>query len=272
MEKFHVDREVDLKTFISEKLNVSKKKSKEIIDSKNVYVNSKRVWIASHTLKKGDIVEVSQINTPKWSIDNAIIYEDDFIIAVQKPPFVESENKKGSVEDLLRKYKKDKNIKAIHRLDRETSGVLLFARNMKIFNKFKDLWHKKEVNKRYLAISHNEANFKKKVINEAVEKKYAKSIVKTLKTKNGFSLFEVEIKTGRKHQIRIHLKKIGYPIVGDKVYGLKKVEHPLLKSVKRQMLHAYNLSFFHPYLKKKISITVKPYPDFEHFGKLVKLL
>ena len=272
MKKFLVDKEIDLKSFISEKLNVSKKKSKEIIDSKNVYVNSKRVWIASHNLKKGDIVEISLIETPKWNIEDAIIYEDDFIIAVQKPPFLESENKKGSVEDLLRKYKKDKSIKAIHRLDRETSGVLLFAKNLKIFHKFKELWHKKEVEKKYLAISHNEATFKKKVINEPIEKKYAKSVVKTIKTKNGFSLFEIEIKTGRKHQIRIHLKKLGFPIVGDKVYGLKKVENPILKSVKRQMLHASKLSFFHPFLKKKISIKAKPYPDFEHFGKLVKLL
>ncbi|NPA54012.1 MAG: RluA family pseudouridine synthase [Aquificae bacterium] len=272
MKKFFVEKETDLKTFVSEKLKISKKKAKEIIDSKNVFVNNKRIWIATHNLKKGDIVEVVDFTAPKWNIENSIIYEDEFIIAVQKPPFLESENKKGSVEDLLRKYKKDQKIKAIHRLDRETSGVLLFAKNNKIFEKFKELWHKKEVEKKYLAISHNEASFKKKVINEPIDKKYAKSIIKTLKTRNGFSLFEVEIKTGRKHQIRRHLKKAGFPIVGDKTYGLKKVDHPLLKNVKRQMLHASSLSFFHPFLKRKITIKAKPFSDFEVFGKSVKLL
>ncbi len=272
MKKFFVDRETDLKSFLSEKLNISKKKSKEIIDTKNVFVNSKRVWIASHILKKGDVVEVPVIDTPRWSIDKSIIYEDEFILAIQKPPFLESENKRGSVEDMLRKYRNDRKIKAIHRLDRETSGVILFAKNNRVFEKFKELWHKKEVDKKYMAISHNEATFKRKVINEPIEKKYAKSIVRTLKVKNGFSLFEIEIKTGRKHQIRIHLKKIGFPIVGDKTYGIKKIDNPVLKNVKRHMLHAYKISFFHPFLKRKINIKADPFPDFENFGKLIKLL
>jgi RluA family pseudouridine synthase len=272
MKRFYVDEEKDLKNFIAQKLDISKNKAKEIIDSKNVFVNDKRIWIATHMLKKGDIVEISLTTSQKWSIENSILYEDDFIISVQKPPFLESENKKGSVEDLLRKHRKDNKIKAIHRLDRETSGVLLFAKNLKVFDKFKELWHRKEVGKKYLAISHNEASFKKKVINEPIDKKYAKSIVKTLKTKNGFSLFEVEIKTGRKHQIRIHLSKLGFPIVGDKIYGIKKIQHPLLKNVKRHMLHSHTISFFHPFLKKKITIKAKPFGDFENFGKSIKLL
>ncbi len=272
MKRFFVEKEIDLKSFIAEKLNVSKKKAKQIIDEKSVFVNNKRIWIASHILKKGDTVEVTLFDLPKWSIGNSFIYQDDFIIAVQKPPFLESESKKGSVEYLLREYFKDNNIKAIHRLDRETSGILLFAKNNKVFHKFKELWHRKEVQKKYLAISHNEATFRKKVINIPVEKKYAKSIVKTVKTKNGFSLFDIEIKTGRKHQIRIHLSKVGFPIVGDKTYGLKNIENPLLKNIKRHMLHAYYISFFHPFLKRKITIKAEPFPDFRSFGKSIKLL
>jgi RluA family pseudouridine synthase len=272
MEKFLAKKEQKLVDFISENLKISKKKAKSIIDEKNVFVNNKRVWIASHIVQKGDNVEV---NVPekkeKWNIKNNIIYEDNFIIAVNKPPFVESERKKGSVEDILREYNKDRKILAIHRLDRETSGVLLFAKNKNVFEKFKKLWQKKDVKKLYLAISHNEATFKKKVINEPVDKKYAKSFVYTKNTKNGFSLFEIEIITGRKHQIRIHLAKIRYPIVGDKVYGLKNLTNPLIKNVKRQMLHASEISFFHPFLKKKIKIYAPPPSDFESFKKLAKL-
>ncbi len=272
MKKFLVNKEEKLVEFVSEKLNISKKKAKLIIDEKNVFVNNKRVWIASHNLKKGDVVEII---VPKqkenWNIKNNILYEDNFIIAVNKPPFLESEKKKGSVEDLLRNFKNDKKILAVHRLDRETSGVLLFAKNKKVLEKFKDLWRKKDVKKLYLAISHNEATFKKKVVNEPIDKKYAKSFIYTKRINNGFSLFEVEIITGRKHQIRIHLSKIRYPIVGDKTYGLKNLNNPLIKNVKRQMLHASEIQFFHPFLKKKIRISALLPPDFENFKKLAKL-
>ncbi len=272
MEKFLVKKEQKLVDFVSQNLKISKKRAKSIIDEKNVFVNNKRVWIASHLLKKGDVVEFYiPKEKSKWNIKNNIIYEDEFIIAVNKPPFVESERKKGSVEDILRNFKKDKKILAIHRLDRETSGILLFAKNKKVFDKFKDLWRKKDVKKIYLAISHNEANFKKKVVNEPIDKKYAKSFIYTKRINNGFSLFEVEIITGRKHQIRIHLAKIRYPIVGDKVYGLKNLTNPLIKNVKRQMLHASEISFFHPFLKKKVKIFASSPVDFENFKKLAKL-
>ncbi len=272
MEKFTVKKEQKLIDFVANSLNISKNKAKSIIDEKNIFVNNKRVWISSHILKKGDIVElIVPKNNQKWNIKNSILYEDDFIIAINKPPFIESERKKGSVESILREFKKDNKILAIHRLDRETSGVLLFAKNKKVFEKFKTLWRRKDVKKLYLAISHNEADFKKKVVNEPVDKKYAKSFIYTKKVNNGFSLFEVEIITGRKHQIRIHLAKIRYPIVGDKTYGLKNLTNPLIKNVKRQMLHSYQISFFHPFLKKKTTIFANLHPDFEAFKKLAKL-
>ncbi len=271
MKKLLVDKDVDLKSFLAQKLKISKNKAKELIDSKTVFVNNRRIWIANHNLKKGDKVEVIDFSVPKWELKKSIIYEDEFILALQKPPFIETEGKKGSLEDILRK-KINSKIKAIHRLDKETSGVVLFAKDTKVFEKFKKLWENKQVKKHYLAISINEAPFKKKVINIPVEKKYAKSILTVKKAKNGFTLFEVEIKTGRKHQIRIHLSKTGFPIVGDKIYGIKKTDSYLLKNVKRQLLHAYRISFFHPFLKKKVQITAKPYPDFESFGKSVKLL
>ncbi|WP_457638676.1 RluA family pseudouridine synthase [Persephonella sp.] len=273
MRRFKVNQKTTLKEFISEQLNISKNKAKELIDSRVVYVNNRRVWIATHLLEKGDIVELpSDIETGRWSIENSIVYEDSFIIAVNKPPFIESEGGRGTVEDLLRAYKKDRKIRAVHRLDRETSGLLLFAKNDAVFEKFKKLWQEKQVKKTYLAISHGEAKFKKKVVNIPVDKKYAKSFVYTKKVRSGFSLFLVEIPTGRKHQIRIHLSKIKHPVVGDKLYGPKEYDHPLVKNVKRQMLHSYTLSFFHPFLKKKITIKAPPMPDFINFGKNLRLL
>jgi len=273
MKKFIVNKPQDLKSFLAENLKVSKNKAKELIDTKNILVNSKRVWIANHNLNVGDIVEVSLLNSKnlkfKFSEKN-IVYEDNYIIAVNKPPFYISENKKASIEDLLRK-RLGKSLKAIHRLDFETSGVLLFAKNYKIFEKFKKLWKDKKVKKLYLAIAHNKANFKKKVISINIEKKPAKSTVFALKTAQNYSLFKIDIKTGRKHQIRIHLSKVGHPIVGDKTYGYKTVEDPLLKEVKRQMLHARSLEFIHPFLNKHIRIEAPTFEDFEILAKKLNL-
>jgi len=273
MRKIKVEKRIPLKDFVATHLGISKNKAKELIDSRTVLVNNRRVWISSHILDKGDIVEIpQQERSEKWNIEKNIIYEDQYIIAVNKPPFLESEGKKGSVEDILRSFKKDRKIKAVHRLDRETSGVLLFAKSNNVFERFKKAWKDKKIKKEYLAISHGEADFKKKVVNIPVDGKYAKSFFYTIKKNQDFTLFRIEIPTGRKHQIRIHLSKIRHPIVGDKVYGLKNISSPVLKNVKRQMLHSYKISFLHPYTTKKVLIKADIFPDFENFGKRIRLL
>lgn len=274
LKRLKVNRETDLKTFLAEELKISKSKAKDLIDTKNVFVNGERVWIATHKLKKGDLVELPFFNSFKnedYKIEKNILYEDDFIIAIQKPPFYESNKSKNSVEYLLRNFKRDKNIEAIHRLDRETSGVLLFAKNKKVFYKFKDLWSERRVKKVYLAISYGSADFKRKFINLPVDRKIAKSDVYVLDKNNEFTLFKIDLKTGRKHQIRIHLAKIGYPIIGDKIYGLKKINDFRLKSINRQMLHAYTLEFIHPYYKKLMKIKASIYPDFKKSLRILKL-
>ena len=274
MEKFRVNKEIDLKSFLAEKLGISKSKAKELIDTRNVLVNNRRVWIANHKLNIGDTVEIPSFNfhyEKNFSVKNSILYEDDFIIAVQKPPFLESNKSKNSVEFLLQQYKSDRKIEAIHRLDRETSGVMLFAKNKKVFYKFKDLWVEKKIKKIYLAISYGSADFKRKVVNIPVEKKYAKSEISVISKNERFTLFKVDLKTGRKHQIRIHLSKISFPIVGDKIYGAKIIEDSLLKSIKRHMLHAYEISFIHPFTKKKTVIKAPVYPDFKRTIRLLKL-
>lgn len=271
--KFIADKNTQLKNFLAERLNISKNKAKELLDKKVVFVNNKRVWIANHELKNGDVVEIIKYENEdiniKFSKDK-IIYVDDYIIAVNKPPFYISESKKNSIEDLLRK-EFGSSIKAIHRLDFETSGVVLFAKNFKVFERFKKLWEDKKVKKLYVAIAHNKASFKKKVISFNIDNKPAKSTVYTLKTSQNFSLFKIDIKTGRKHQIRIHLSKIGHPVVGDKTYGYKKFEDPVIKNVSRQMLHALSLEFFHPFLHKKLTLKAPLFEDFEILEKKLNL-
>ncbi|NPA51757.1 MAG: RluA family pseudouridine synthase [Aquificae bacterium] len=265
MERFKVEKSQRLVEFLSQKLKISKKKAKSIIDTKNVFVNNKRIWIASFTLKKGDVVELSTYNTNQ-DFNLNILYEDKFVLAVNKPPFFVCDKDTSSIEEILKKQKLQ-SIKAIHRLDKETSGVLLFAKNFEIFKKFKSIWNEKYIYKEYIAVSHNKADFRKKTIKTKIDTKEAVSIVKTLKTTQDYSLFSVQILTGRKHQIRIHLSKIGHPIVGDKLYGLNKINSSLDRSVKRHMLHAYKLKILHPFLKKQITIHAPVLKDMKNFIK-----
>ncbi len=269
LKKLKVEKPTTLKEFLAEQLSVSKGKAKKIIDSKVVLVNGKRVWIASHKLKSGDVVEVPK-QREKENKNVEVIYEDEYILAVNKPPFLVSDREKNSVEGILRKTF-DKNIKAIHRLDMETSGVLLFAKNLDVFETFKKNWDSLIREKEYLAISHNTSTFKEKNVDIPIDNKSAMSYVKTLKTSPKFTKFLVKPKTGRKHQIRIHLSKIGHPIVGDKLYGYKTLNDPVTKTVSRHMLHSRKISFFHPLLKKKISISAPVPDDFKLLEKKLNL-
>ncbi|PMP60453.1 MAG: RluA family pseudouridine synthase [Sulfurihydrogenibium sp.] len=263
VKRFYVKTPLPLKEFIAQTLKISKNQAKDIIDSRNVLVNSKRVWIATHNLKEGDVVEIIQPQ-PSNKDQIKIIYEDEFILAVNKPPTLVSDKEKNSVEYILREKLKNEKIKAIHRLDKETSGILLLAKDFNIYERFKDMWDDKNVFKLYLAISHNEATFTNLTINSEIDGKPAVSHVKLLKKGNGFSYFQVRIETGRKHQIRKHLASIRHPIVGDKVYGVKKLENALVKRVSRQMLHSYKLSFFHPYKNQRLDLTAEIPTDFKN--------
>ncbi len=241
---------VKLIDFISSKLSISKSKAKKLIDSKLVFVNSQRIWIATHLLNYNDIVELYGIPERKdLKID--IIYEDDYIIVVNKPPFIATNETSSSLEFILKSAKQSENIKAIHRLDKETSGIVIFAKKNEVYEKFKELWKRKEVKKVYLAICYGGSKFNEKWINDRIDGKPATSLVKLIKSKGGFSYFEIEIITGRKHQVRKHLSSIRHPIVGDKVYGINFLDSEDLKSVKRQLLHSYKIEFICPFSGEK---------------------
>lgn len=261
MKKLFVTKRQTLKDFIAENLKISKNRAKEIIDSKMVFVNNRRIWIATHSLKEGDIVEVPKLEEKK-EFKPHIVYEDNYILVVNKPPFLLSDNSPDSLENILRKHIKDENIKAIHRLDKETSGLILYSKNFKVYQTFVKLWENKQIKKVYLAISHNDADFRIRMLDLPLDGREAISKVKLLRKGSGLSYFEIEIQTGRKHQIRRHLAAIGHPVVGDKVYGLKKLQYNLLKSVKRHMLHAYTLEFVHPYTRRKVVFKAPPPSDF----------
>lgn len=243
----HVNIHSKLIDFLSQKLNISKNKAKEIIDQKRVFVNNKMIWVSSFLLNPNDLVQI----LPPKETEIQVLYEDENFLIVSKGPNLMVDNDKNSLENILqRKFKI--YLKAIHRIDKDTTGVVLFAKSLKVFEEMKRKWNL--VEKTYYCISINSAKFSVKEINIPVEGKSAISTVILISKNSKLSLFKVKAYTGRKHQIRIHLSSIGFPILGDYIYGPRV--QPL--KVSRQMLHAYKVDF--PFEGKRIMVK-SPIPE-----------
>lgn len=208
-----------------------------------------------------------------------IIYEDDNLLAISKPagllvhPITKSKIKsqKSKIREftlidwLTQRYPEIKTVGddpelrpgIVHRLDRDTSGILLIAKNQPYFEYLKNLFQKREIKKTYLVLVWGHLKNERGVINRPIGIKSgtvkrtvfggkkiqpAETYYRLLKKIGDFSLLEVWPKTGRTHQIRVHLAAIGHPIVGDPIYGRKKI-NAALPDLKRQFLHAYSLEF-----------------------------
>ena len=210
-----------------------------------------------------------------------IIYEDNNLLVINKPArmIVFSENfvqEKSLINYLLEKFSYLKNVGQpfrygiVHRLDKDTSGILLVAKNNKTLKSLQEQFQKRRVVKKYLAlvmgkfkesegkietlIGRSLENRKKQKVYLALTpdskgKREAKTSYKVLKRFKDYTLLEVEPKTGRKHQIRCHLNWVHHPIAGDKVYGFKN--QPCPKGLKRQFLHASYLKIKLPDGKTK---------------------
>ncbi len=205
-----------------------------------------------------------------------ILYEDPEIIVVDKAPGLltigTDREKERTAHFLLNEYvmkgnSRSKNrVYVVHRLDRETSGILVFAKNeqSKVF--LQENW--KDFGKKYLAVVHGKLKYKQgeytsylmenKALRvystkDALAGKLARTGFKVLKETEELSLLEIDLFTGRKHQIRVHLSEKGHPVLGDKVYGTAE------KGPQRLALHSFSLRIMHPFKKKEMTFeTVVP--------------
>lgn len=245
MPHYVVRQAVDLKQFLSSKLGISRGKAKQLIDTRNVLVNQRRVWIATHFLQPGDNVEVAGLapHASTKPLSLPMLFENDAIIAVSKPAGILSDQDANSVETELRRRLKAPGIRAIHRLDRDTTGVLLLAKNDSVFAQYKRIWQEGKVTKTYLALCFGAACFRQMSSNLPIAGKSAYSQITALKTRRrtgklpGYTLFRIVTHTGRRHQIRIHLNSLHHPIVGDKEYGPKAFTDRRVLRIGRQLLH-----------------------------------
>ncbi len=255
-----------LKSISNFKKDLSNKTIKNYIKNGMVKVNNKVITNSSFLLHDNDKIEITYTKNKINDYNLEILYEDDCLIAINKPEGLLSiSNDKEKVITAYRmvsdyvKRNDHKYIFVVHRLDQDTSGILLFCKDEKIRDKMQDNWNTIVKKRGYLAIVDGKMNGsgtihtflkenKQQFIYSAKEGKEAITHYSVIKNNNSYSLVQVFIDTGRRNQIRVHLSERGYPIVGDKKYKCKT------NPVKRLCLHANILEFIHPLTKKLIHI------------------
>ena len=263
------------------KKDISRSMVQKLIEEKNIKINGKETK-HSYKLKLNDEIEISipeakEIDLKAQDIPLDIIYEDDDIIVINKPKGMvvhpANGNPDGTLVNAVMAICKDSlsgiggEIRPgiVHRLDKDTSGAIIVAKNDKAHINLSEQLKEHKVKKTYLAlvrgiIKENEAtinmpisrsNKDRKKMDVNKEGKEAITHFKVLRRyKNKYTLLQINLETGRTHQIRVHLSYIGYPIIGDEVYSNGKNEW----DIKGQCLHAWKLEFMHPITKEKISL------------------
>lgn len=298
---YKVNHSDELLEFLLRKCNTSRNNVKSLLVRKQVLVNGRVVTQYNFMLAKDDEVKLSKRPVkdgaaatqtvkgkpmPKPAFrrsDVKIIYEDDDFIAVDKPAgllSVESDKERecayGYVSDHLQA--KDKNARAfvLHRIDKETSGVLVFAKNIKIHSMLKMHWNEQVQIREYYAVVDGIMEEKSKTITNYLKENVnnityvtndptgQKAIThyEVVNENSAYSLLRVKIDTGRKNQIRAHMQWLGNPVVGDDKYGKKGDGTQVKNPLSRLGLHASKLQFIHPVTKELITITAHLPPSF----------
>ncbi len=249
-----------LQDFIVRRLKISRRRAKTLLDERKVFVCGRRIWMARHVLGCGDHVQLALAEPTMTDPDGfSILYEDDALVVVDKPPGIEVTGPNG-LESRLRLQLKQPFLCAAHRLDRDTSGCLLFARGAALLPPLIECFRRRAVCKIYDALVAGRVTFRQRTIRMQLEGLNAVTHVRRVQSGSGVTHVEVRIETGRTHQIRRHLFAVGHPVLGDRHYGAGKVCPPEFRDIPRQMLHARRLIMTHQRSNMPIDIA-SPLPD-----------
>ncbi|HMA65672.1 MAG: RluA family pseudouridine synthase [Fibrobacterota bacterium] len=233
----------------------------------------------------------SIVNTSHFKHNFKIIYEDSDLLACNKPSGLvvhpgTGHLKRDTLIDLATGYllskgelKNGEEVALVHRLDRDTSGIILIAKSKNALRKIHEIFRSRDLVKHYIAICHGRPpNYEGEIVLGLTRKdernsgmkmrvdddgEYSKSTYRLVEYNNEYSKVDVFLETGKTHQIRVHLTHVGAPIVGDERYGNPERDQLLPPSFKKRLcLHAYRLSFNHPVKGKKITLEAPLPPEF----------
>ena len=267
--------------------NITRTSAQRLIEEENILVNGKKQKV-SYKIQNNDkitieIPEPKQIELKAQNIPLDVIYEDSDIIVINKPKGMvvhpANGNPDGTLVNAILSRCKDSlsgiggEIRPgiVHRLDKDTTGLLIVAKNDKSHVKMSEQIKNHEVKKTYIALvrgvlKENEAtinmpigrsNTDRKKMAVVKNGKNAITHIKVIKRYNKYTLLEINIETGRTHQIRVHLSHIGFPVIGDYTYSNGKNEFGIIG----QCLHAKALDFKHPITQKEIHLEA-PLPEY----------
>ena len=282
-----------LDKYVSEKLECSRSLINKMIEKEEILVNEEKVK-SSYKIKEHDVItivheHVEETNVVPTKMDLNILYEDEDILVINKPVGLivhpGSGNKKNTLANGLLYYTKNlSNINGeerpgiVHRLDKDTSGIMLVAKSNEAHAILAEYFKKHEVKRKYIALlcgifPHNKAKIdapigrdeknRKKMTVTDKNAKQAITHLEVLKRFQNHTLVSLHLETGRTHQIRVHMKYIGYPVFNDPLYGQQVIEKV------GQFLHSESINFIHPITKEKMQFTC-PLPDF--FTKYIQTL
>ncbi|UOQ85134.1 RluA family pseudouridine synthase [Gracilibacillus salinarum] len=270
--QFNVESKTELLPFLIENMeNKSRNAVKSILKRGQVYVDDQSITQHNYVLEPGVTVAIQSNSVHKaTSFDNMkLLYEDESIIVIDKATGLLSiateKEKQMTAYKQLTQYVKTKNkqnrIFIVHRLDRDTSGVMVFAKSEKVKQQLQNNWKSVVEERTYVALVEGVVQSSKDTITSWLKEsntfkmyssqrpgdgKEAITTYQILKKGTEKSLVSIQLQTGRKNQIRVHMSDIGHPIVGDKKYGAK------MNTIGRLGLHAQVLQLIHPTTKKKL--------------------
>ena len=275
MEKYIVKENEILIEFLKKMFsNLSKNSVKSLLHNEKVFVNGNMTTKYNYELNIGDVVEIRE----KIAKNIDIIYEDKDIIVINKPSgllTVATEKEKNKtayhlVMEYLKKKNKNNRIFIIHRLDKDTSGIIMFAKNERAKHLYQDNWNDIVKKRCYYAVIDGKMENKEGTIKSYLKEngnmvysvkdrsgKLAITEYKVLKERKNISLLDINLKTGRKNQIRVHMKENKTPILGDLKYGEKS------KLINRLALHAYKLELINPVTKKLLTFEINMPNEFK---------
>jgi 23S rRNA pseudouridine1911/1915/1917 synthase len=276
---FKVNEETELLAFVMKAMNgLSRNRAKALLVNRLVLVDN---IITTHALTKLHPGQVVQLDRSKQKMsfksnDLGVVYEDPYLLVIDKRAgllSMSNNTRQQTVQGVLNRYLEKGGSRCtshlVHRLDRDTSGLMVYAKDVMTQRSLIEGWQQLVTDRRYVALVSGELENPKGVIRSWLTEdkhfvthsspvniggKYAVTHYNVLRSSNGYSLLELELETGRNNQIRVHLSDMGHPIVGDFKYGSSD------EGLQRLGLHAYLLAFRHPVTGKYLRFET-PVPD-----------